>query len=198
MVVSKGRPKPFAAGSPARGRRVVSPCWWLMLGRAAAGSPATGRRVAFPYRWSPLGRGGCSGEATTLLLQVHRPGRDGLSLRASGRCPGGVVPEGRSPSEAQALEKRWGGWVTHMNFLGGWGRLHTTWRRGAVAVVRGPSPAATWCRGSLKGGGAVPRKRCFAQMGARGGVPTPFGHATFVGIPQPYSSGLGTQVRGPY
>ena len=48
-----------------------------------------------PCRWSLLGRVGHLGEAIALLLQVHRPGAERLSLRAASRCSGGMVTEGR-------------------------------------------------------------------------------------------------------
>ena len=61
----------------------------------SAGSLAKGRWVVSPCRWSLLGRGGHRAEATTRPLRVQRLGRHGLSLCASGRCSGGVVIEGR-------------------------------------------------------------------------------------------------------
>ena len=63
--------------------------------RHAAGSPATRRRTVSSCRWSLLGRGGHWRETRALMLRVHQPLGDGLSLCACGGCQVGVVTEGR-------------------------------------------------------------------------------------------------------
>ena len=104
----RGGPCTPAAGSPARGERVVYPCPWSLLGRGGqcrgGQCPSCCRFTShsetecLPVPWVATWRGSHWRETRALMLRVHRPRGDGLSLRA-GRCPGGVVAEGwRVPS----------------------------------------------------------------------------------------------------
>ena len=103
----RGGPSPPCCGAPAKGRRAASLCC-RCSGRVVpegrlkpSGSGCTGQGEATSLcRWWLLRMGGHLGEARAPVPRVHRPGGDGLPLRAGGRCSGGVVLEGRpKPSD---------------------------------------------------------------------------------------------------
>ena len=56
---------------------------------SAAGSPATGRWVVSPCQWSLLRRIGLQVRPWCIWLRAHWPGGNGSSRRAGGRCSGG-------------------------------------------------------------------------------------------------------------
>ena len=96
----RGGQSPRAACTPPMGKRVAPPCRRSLVGRGGRCGEARAlvQRLhrlegdGLPFRAAQEGlwlRGG-----QTIVLRVHRPRKDTLSLCANGRCSGGVVAVG--------------------------------------------------------------------------------------------------------